>query len=470
QAEAHGAETAGGEQVAGVEEGPGMGDPHLVQADVGGDDGVVRQKRGEVAAEVDRMQRVLGGGRVGEGVLGAQGGGAREPVGVRLRGQAVEQAAQDVGGVAGEAEEGLLDLADLGGVDVDVGDGGARAEFGDLAGGAIVEARADGEDEVGLFEEVVGAAGGVHAEHAHVERVVVGQGAESHGRGDGGRVEAMGEFAGEAGAVGRDDAAAEVEGGALRLGQHGGERVDAVVGDGGRGAATAGFGPGGDVDLLVEDVLGDVDGDGSGPSGFGEGEGEGDDLEQRCGGGDEGVVFGDRDGEPVGSDLLERVGADQGGGDLAGDGDERDGVEPRVGDGGEEVGDAGAGGGEADGGASGDAGHALGDEAAALFMACEDVVDGAVVQRVVEGQDRAAGYAGERVDALAFEQDFQDLGPCVAGCFQGWCLVGAHPAPRRRSPQKSPSGAAPEGQSRVNDQNPRVPNGATTTTTTERAR
>src|SRR5690606_27825371 len=55
-------------------------------------------------------------------------------------------------------------------------------------------------------------------------------------------------------------------------------------------------------------------------------------------------------------------------------------------------------------------------------------------------------------------------------CFHGWCLVGAHPVPRRRSPQKSPSGAAPEGQSRVNDQNPRVPNGATTTTTTERAR
>ena len=44
------------------------------------------------------------------------------------------------------------------------------------------------------------------------------------------------------------------------------------------------------------------------------------------------VVLGDRDGEPVGVDLLERVGADHRARHLAGDRDQRDRVELRVGD------------------------------------------------------------------------------------------------------------------------------------------
>jgi len=39
--------------------------------------------------------------------------------------QTIEQATQDVGGVAHETEEGALDFVDLGAVDVDVRDGGA---------------------------------------------------------------------------------------------------------------------------------------------------------------------------------------------------------------------------------------------------------------------------------------------------------------------------------------------------------
>jgi len=107
---------------------------------------------------------------------------------------------------------------------------------------------------------------------------------------------------------------------------------------------------------------------------------------------------------------LKRVGADERLRDLAGDGDERHGVEFGVGDGGEQVGGAGAGGGQADGGAAGGAGHALGDEAGALFVAREHVADGAAVKRVVEGQDGAAGDAGDGADALPFEQDSEEMG------------------------------------------------------------
>ena len=52
------------------------------------------------------------------------------------------------------------------------------------------------------------------------------------------------------------------------------------------------------------------------------------------------------------------------------------------------------------------------------------------------------------------------------------CMAGRKPAPRPKpwEPKKSPSGLAPEGQSRLNDQNPRgAPITAETMTTTEMA-
>ena len=71
---------------------------------------------------------------------------------------------------------------------------------------------------------------------------------------------------------------------------------------------------------------------------------------------------------------------------------------------------------EAGGGATGDPGHALCDKARALFVAGEDVADGAAVQRVVERQDRAAGNSRKSADALPFEQDAEEVG---SSCFHG---------------------------------------------------
>ena len=58
-----------------------------------------------------------------------------------------------------------------------------------------------------------------------------------------------------------------------------------------------------------------------------------------------------------------------GGADLAGDGDERHGIQLGVGEAGDEVGGAGAAGGDADADLAGAAGVALGGEAAALLVA-----------------------------------------------------------------------------------------------------
>ena len=85
-------------------------------------------------------------------------------------------------------------------------------------------------------------------------------------------------------------------------------------------------------------ILGDIDDDRAGTSRGRNTECGGDHFEQFCGGTHQEVVFGDRDGQAIGVDLLKGVGADQGARHLAGDGDDRDRVELRVGDGGQQVG------------------------------------------------------------------------------------------------------------------------------------
>jgi hypothetical protein len=57
-------------------------------------------------------------------------------------------------------------LRDLGRIDVDVHELRARGELGQLAGHAVVEARADRDDQVGLVHRVVRAPRAVHSEHA----------------------------------------------------------------------------------------------------------------------------------------------------------------------------------------------------------------------------------------------------------------------------------------------------------------
>ena len=153
-------------------------------------------------------------------------------------------------------------------------------------------------------------------------------------------------------------------------------------------------------------------------------------------------MLGDGEREPVGIDLLERIGADQRLRHLRGDRHQRDRIEARVGDGREEVGGSRAGGGQTDGGPAGHPRHALRDEAGALFMAGEDVADAAAVQRIVERQDGPAGDAGERVDSLPFEQEAEDGGSSV---FHGWWRLAPSPVHTRRGHEKAPSGAAPEG-------------------------
>ena len=115
---------------------------------------------------------------------------------------------------------------------------------------------------------------------------------------------------------------------------------------------------------------------------------------------------GARDAERVG--FLKRVAADEGAVDLAGDGDDRDGIHQRIHQAGDQVGGAGAGGGAADADLAGGAGIAFGGEGGVLFVADQDVADVMVIEGIVKGEGDAAGIAEEALDAFpdhAFQED-----------------------------------------------------------------
>ena len=119
----------------------------------------------------------------------------------------------------------VLHLLDLGGVDVEVRDRGVRRELLHLAGDAVVEARADGEQEVAVLDGVVGVRHAVHAEH--LERQVAGgvDRADAHERGHDRDAEALGEGAELGRRLAVDDAAADVDERPLGLAEHLEERL-----------------------------------------------------------------------------------------------------------------------------------------------------------------------------------------------------------------------------------------------------
>jgi len=142
------------------------------------------------------------------------------------------------------------------------------------------------------------------------------------------------------------------------------------------------------------------------------------------------------------------------------------------GDRGQQVGGTRSGRGQAHGGLAGDAGHALGDEPRALFMAREDMTDGAAVA----ARRRTAGWPRRGMPAMVrmpcrSSKVRRRLAPVI---FHGGSRC--EPAPLARSgggqKKKPPPVRHRRGQSLINDQNPRGarPSATTTTTTTTRAR
>ena len=262
----------------------------------------------------------------------------------------------------------------------------------EVAGHPVVEPGAQADDQVAALEAGDRGDGAVHAGHAEVLRVAVGEGAPGHQRGDERDAGELGEHLELAGRAGADDPAADVEDRPLRLedqsrgladllGVRAGDR--AVAGQvqlGGPGVRRA----------RLEGGLGHVDEHRAGPPGRGDVEGLGHDPRDLVGVGDQEVVLGDRHRDAADVGFLEGVGADGGGAHLTGDGHDRDGVHVGVGQRGHQVGGTRARRGHAHAHPPGRGGEPLGGVAGALLVADQDVADRGVHQRVVRREDGAA--------------------------------------------------------------------------------
>ena len=85
--------------------------------------------------------------------------------------------------VADDRHVGVPVLADLGRVDIGVDDLGVRGERVELAGDPVVESGAQGDQQVAALQRRHRGHGAVHAGHAQVELVAVGERAARHQRG-----------------------------------------------------------------------------------------------------------------------------------------------------------------------------------------------------------------------------------------------------------------------------------------------
>ena len=120
------------------------------------------------------------------------------------------------------------------------------------------------------------------------------------------------------------------------------------------------------------------------------------------------IVLGDgeRDAGDVG--FLKRVGPDQLAADLSGDADDRRRIQHRRRNAGDHVGRARSGGRDGHADSAARAGKAIRHVSRALFVAHQNVVNLAVLQRVVGGQNRAARISEHVLDAFALQALPQD--------------------------------------------------------------
>jgi hypothetical protein len=108
------------------------------------------------------------------------------PPAVELGRSATTARLDDEAAVADDRDVGPAVLADLGRVDVGVDDLGVRGEASSLAGDPVVEAGAEAMSRSDFCIAVTAVYVAVHARHAEVLRVAVGERAARHQRGDDG--------------------------------------------------------------------------------------------------------------------------------------------------------------------------------------------------------------------------------------------------------------------------------------------
>src|SRR5215469_1432719 len=146
--------------------------------DISRDDRVVGHERGSVAHDPVGAERVVGSWHC-ERKLGAQGRHPRYPVAPTTRLDERCDGFQSFAHISLDSERGLLDLAELALVYVDMHDRRVPAELRRLARRAIVEANSKPDEQIAFLEQHIGVTRRMHADHAEVEGMIVRDSAEA---------------------------------------------------------------------------------------------------------------------------------------------------------------------------------------------------------------------------------------------------------------------------------------------------
>jgi hypothetical protein len=378
--------------------------------DVGGQDAVASAELVEPVEDVLGPQPPLL--RVLEGVLLAPARDLLQPGFTVALDHHREQILDRQARVGGHRDVGPDDLVELRGVHVDVDLARAHAELGQLAGDAIVPARADGHDAVAVHDGLVGVGGAVHAEHALVQRVVLGNGALAEQRVHDRRLELLRQSQHRRSRARDHRAVADVQHGLLGLGQ---QRRDLPQRG---GIGLAGGMVTGEIHRLHEvggaraarDVLGEIDQHRARSSRGGQVERLARDARNVVGVLDQIRVLHHRVGDAGDVRFLEGVLSQHRRDGLAGEHDHRDRVHESGEQPGHRVGGARPRGHEDHAGLAGRPRVAIGHVGRPLLVANQDQLDLRIDQRVEDGHGRPAGEAKDVLHALALQAPNELLG------------------------------------------------------------
>lgn len=386
--------------IARVVEAAMLRNPHLMLTHIAGDDGV---GRGHFAQALQQRRCVdIGAGRVVTRTeFFAVGKAARAP-GLAVA-ACCAQGFQTQCHIAGHCDVGSAQLGNFIGVGIQMDDARKRSELAQLAGGAVVETRAHHDQQIAFLDRHIGRTGAVHAQHAQIIRMRMRQRAQT----------AQGQCGRDAGGFDKPpervhracqcNPATAVHHRAFGAGD-GGQRFGQLrVFRGWRRQHRCRHVIGQMRRIGDLHVLGQVDQDRPGASLARDAKRFAHDLRKFLHPPHQKAVLDDRHGHAEHVQFLERIGAQQGRGDLAGQAHHRYRIEHRIGDAGDQIGGARAGGGHAHADPAAGTGVPVGGEGGALFVTDQDVLEPGIHQGVVERHDGAARITEQRFHALGFQ-------------------------------------------------------------------
>ena len=302
-------------------------------------------------------------------------------------------------------------FAQLGTVNVDVYNLGAYRKLRPVTSNPIVEPASQGDNAVSVVHGGRAGIMAVHALHTQEPGVIGGNTGNAHHGAANGCVNPFCNLQQFILSIAGNQTAAKVQEGTLGGVDAVGSLLDANIL--GRETFLSGNRVLGFVFPLGNlNILGHINQNGAGTAGFGQPEGFPDGVCQLINGANKVIVLGDGQGHAGNIDFLETIGADDGSGHVACNGNQRDGIDVSGGNTGDQIGGTGAGGGDTDADLAGGSCVAVGSVGSALFMGGKDVLQFPLilVQGIVDIDDLTTGVAKDHVGALFNQCAYDDIG------------------------------------------------------------